>query len=100
MGKTLVSVQVVGSRFNNPIYDGIFINICSLFPSPNFPIVIVPTKVAWIYKSIPCRFPIPSPGLRLEKGAYLGQQSTLCQSFPTRLIYIICKFSRSFLHLI
>jgi len=34
----------------------------------------------------------PAPGVRLEKGAYSVYQSTLCQSFPTRLIYIIYKF--------
>ena len=33
-----------------------------------------------------------------EKGACSDYQSSLCQSFPTRLIYIICKFSRSVLH--
>ena len=47
--------------------------------------------------SIPYRFPSPSPGVCFAKGAYLGYQSTLCQSFPTRLIYIIWKFSHSLL---
>jgi len=40
-------------RLNGPIYEGIFTNICSLFPSPNFPFMIVPTQVAWFQKSIP-----------------------------------------------
>ena len=42
----LVSLQVSGSAFNGPIYKEIFTNISSLFPSPNFPIMIVPTQVA------------------------------------------------------
>ena len=29
---------------NGPIYEGIFTNICSLFPSPNFLIMIAPTQ--------------------------------------------------------
>jgi len=34
--------------FNGPIYEGIFTKICSLFPSPNFPIMILPTQVTWL----------------------------------------------------
>ena len=30
---------------NGPVYEGIFNNICSLFPSPYFPIIIVMEKV-------------------------------------------------------
>jgi len=30
--------------FNGPIYEGIFTNICSLFSSSNFPILIIPTQ--------------------------------------------------------
>jgi len=44
MGKTIVRLQLIGSCFNGPIYEGIFTNICSLFPSPNFPIIIAPTQ--------------------------------------------------------
>jgi hypothetical protein len=33
--------------YNGPIYGGIYTNTWSLFPSPNFPIVIVPTQIAW-----------------------------------------------------
>jgi hypothetical protein len=44
------------------------------------------------------RFPSPSAGVCLEKGAYSGYQSSLCQRFPTRLIYNICNFSRSLLN--
>jgi len=33
--------------FNGPIYEGIFTNICPLFSSPTFPIMIVPTQAAW-----------------------------------------------------
>jgi len=32
---------------NGPIYEGKFTNFCPLFPSPNFPIMIVPTMTAW-----------------------------------------------------
>jgi hypothetical protein len=31
---------------NGPVYEGIFTNICSLFPSPDFFIVITPTQVS------------------------------------------------------
>ena len=41
-GKKLVSLQVIGS--NSPIYEGIFTNTYSFFPSPNFPIMIAPTQ--------------------------------------------------------
>ena len=37
----------------------------------------------------------PFPGVCLENGEYSGYRSTLCQSFPIRLTYIICKFIRS-----
>ena len=43
---------------NGPINKGIFTNICSLFPSPNFPIMIVPTQVTWFQKSISYHFPL------------------------------------------
>jgi hypothetical protein len=33
--------------FYGPIYEGIYTNIWSLFPSPNFPIMIVPNQIAW-----------------------------------------------------
>jgi len=33
--------------FNGSIYEEIFGNICSLFRSPNFMIMFVPTQVAW-----------------------------------------------------
>jgi hypothetical protein len=36
---------------------GIFANICSLFPSTNFPTMIVTTQVAWFKQAIPYRFP-------------------------------------------
>jgi len=39
----LVSLQVIGSSFNGAIYEGIFTNICLLFPDPNLLIMIVPT---------------------------------------------------------
>ena len=61
--QTLVSLQVIGSAFNGPIYEGIFTNFCSLFSSPNFPIMIILIQVAWFYKSIPYRFSSPSPGV-------------------------------------
>ena len=32
--------------FNGPIYEGIYTNIWSLFSSPNFPNMIVPTQIA------------------------------------------------------
>jgi hypothetical protein len=34
-------------RVNGLIYEGIFTNICSFFPTTNFPIMIVPTQVAF-----------------------------------------------------
>jgi hypothetical protein len=70
--------------FNGPIYEGIFTNISSLFSSPDFSIMIAHTQLAWFQKSIPCRFPSPSPGVCLEKVAYSGYQSSLCQSIPTQ----------------
>ena len=33
--------------FYGPIYERIFTKICSLFPSPNFPIMIATTQIAW-----------------------------------------------------
>jgi len=33
--------------FNGPVYEGVFTNIFSLFPSPDFPIMIIPTQIAW-----------------------------------------------------
>jgi hypothetical protein len=42
----LVSLQIIGSGFYAPIYEGIITNICSLFLSPNFPIMIFPSQVA------------------------------------------------------
>jgi hypothetical protein len=42
----LVSLQVTGSSFYGPVYEEIFTNICSLFPTPNFRIMIVPSQVA------------------------------------------------------
>ena len=45
-GKTPVSLQVIGSSFKSPIYEGIFTNICSFFfPCPNFPIMILHTQL-------------------------------------------------------
>ena len=38
-----------------------------MFPSPNFPIMIAPTEIAWFYKSICCRFPSLSHGVCLQK---------------------------------
>ena len=73
----------------------LFTNICSLFPSPNFPIMILPIQVTLFKKSISYCFPSPSPAVCLQNGAYSRYQSTLCQIFPTHLIYIIFKFSRS-----
>jgi hypothetical protein len=35
--------------FNDSIYEELFTNICPLFSSPNFPIMIVPTQVASLY---------------------------------------------------
>jgi len=32
---------------NGPIYEGIFTIICSLFSSPNFPIMVVSAPIAW-----------------------------------------------------
>jgi len=32
------------TAFNGSIYEGVFTDICSLFPSPNFPIMVVPTQ--------------------------------------------------------
>jgi len=40
----------------------------------------------------------PVPGVCLEKDAYLCYPYSLYQSFRTRLICIICKFSHSLLH--
>ena len=37
--------------FNGLIYEGTFTNICSLFPSPNFTIMIFTTQVACFQKS-------------------------------------------------
>jgi hypothetical protein len=34
----LLSLQVIGPTLNAPIYVGMSTNICSLFPSPNFPV--------------------------------------------------------------
>ena len=64
---------------NYPIYKRIFTNICSLFPSPNFLIMIVPTQVARFKKSVPYFCPSPSPGVCLEKSANSGYQSISMQ---------------------
>jgi len=37
-------LQVIVPAFNGPIYEGIFTNICSLFSSPNFQIMIIHTQ--------------------------------------------------------
>jgi len=43
-----VPVQEVGSTvFNFTIHKAVFTDICSLFPGPNFTIVIIPAQVAW-----------------------------------------------------
>jgi hypothetical protein len=34
-------------QFYGPIYKGIFPDICSLFPAPNFPIVVIPAQITW-----------------------------------------------------
>jgi len=56
--KTLVSLQV--PAFNGPICEGIFTDICSLFPIPDFLIMIVPTHsmVLEVYPLSLCK-PIP-----------------------------------------
>ena len=80
------------------------------FPSPNFPIMIVPTQVAWFQKSILYRFPSPSLGVCLEKGPYSGYYSSLCnnpnssiQRFdgsantpkPSTMVQASCKVQKS-----
>ena len=95
-GKKLVSLQVIGS--NSPIYEGIFTNTYSFFPSPNFPIMIAPTQHGFRSLS-PIAFQARFPVYALKRAHIpAGYQSTLCRSFPTRTIYIICKFSRCLLH--
>jgi len=79
-----------------PVYEGKFTNNCSSFSGHNFPNMIAPTQIARFEKRISYHFPNPF-ALCLEKGEYSGYQSSLCQSFPKRIIYIICKFSRSHL---
>ena len=34
-------------QFDCPVYNGVFTDICSLLPGPNFTIVIIPAQVAW-----------------------------------------------------
>jgi len=45
-GKFLTLLQVVITSFNGPIYKGIFPDIRSLLPVPNFPNMINPTQIA------------------------------------------------------
>ena len=52
------------------------------FLVPIFPIMIIPTQVAWFENSIPCRFPSPSPGVCTEKGAYAVYQIFAVPKFP------------------
>ena len=61
-----VSLQVIGSSswlsdLQKNIYQYLF-----FVPSPNFPIMIVPTQVARFKKSVPYFCPSPSPGVCLE----------------------------------
>ena len=44
-----VASASAGSRFqfDFPVYRGVLTDIFSLFPGPNFTIVIIPAQVAW-----------------------------------------------------
>ena len=56
--------------------------------------MIAPTQVLEVLEVYPLSFSKPVPrctGVCLEKGAYSGYQSTLCQSSPTRLIFIFLQ---------
>jgi hypothetical protein len=81
------------TTFNGPIYDGIFSNICSLLPSPNFPSMIAATQhgfrslFAISFQARPPVYALKRAHFR-AKGAFSGYHSSLCQSFPTRFIYI------------
>jgi hypothetical protein len=44
--KSLALAKLV-PEFDGPIYKRIFPDISSLFPGPNFPIMIIAAQVAW-----------------------------------------------------
>jgi hypothetical protein len=82
---------------NGPIYEGIFTYICSLFPSPNFFDYDLPYSDSMVLGVYPLSLSKPVPRCMPRKGRIFRPYS-LCQRFPTRLIYIICKFNRPLLH--
>jgi len=53
--------------FNGPVYEEKFTNICSLFPSPNFPIMIAPTQIARFRSLFPVAFQARLPVYALKR---------------------------------
>jgi hypothetical protein len=68
-GKFLTLLQVFGSIFNGPIYKGIFPDIRSLLPVPNFRNMIYPTQIVRASQPVAYSFPSPFPTVRFKKCA-------------------------------
>ena len=93
----LVSKGLIVSKFKGSTYEGIFTFKIPSFHSLNFRLWSSLLRYHGFRSLSPIAFKDCHHMYALKIGEYSVYQSSLCQNFPNKLIYIICKFRRTHL---